>query len=258
MNQLHQLLHQLRLSGLRETLSVRLQEAAANRLAPEEFLTLVLQDEINVRQQRQIQRRVKVADFSRLKPLDEFDWRFNPSISERKKGSGREKKGQAADLDIDEPSRKGQVLSLSVEAARPTPMCPCAVVANDRAARLAPALRGLRSVTRPASSFALPRMRDRSVRWSPAPWAAACARRIGRGTRRSADPRRRRRSSASLRFAPSRRRPPSQPHGDPAAPGWHRARLNRRPNAAFADALRGAAGRRSRSRWSPCDSLADR
>ena len=71
MNQLHQLLHQLRLSGLRETLSVRLQEAAANRLAPEEFLTLVLQDEINVRQQRQIQRRVKVADFSRLKPLDE-------------------------------------------------------------------------------------------------------------------------------------------------------------------------------------------
>ncbi len=82
---------------------------------------------------------------------------------------------------------------------------------------------------------------------SAAPWAAACARRIGRGTRRSASPRRRRRSSAALRFAPSRRRPPSQPHGDPAAPGWHRARLNRRPNAAFADALRGAAGRRALS-----------
>lgn len=83
MNQLHSLLHDLRLSGLRDTLPVRLQEATANRLAHEEFLTLVLQDEINVRQQRQIQRRVKVADFRTLKPLDDFDWRFNPSISRK-------------------------------------------------------------------------------------------------------------------------------------------------------------------------------
>src|SRR5687768_513209 len=83
MNQLHTLLHALRLSGLRDTLSVRLKEATANRLAHEEFLTLVLQDEINVRQQRQIQRRVKVADFRTLKPLDDFDWRFNPSISKK-------------------------------------------------------------------------------------------------------------------------------------------------------------------------------
>jgi DNA replication protein DnaC len=81
MNQLHTLLHDLRLSGLRDTLSVRLQEATANRLPHEEFLTLVLQDESNVRHQRQIERRVKVADFRTLKPLDEFDWRFNPSIS---------------------------------------------------------------------------------------------------------------------------------------------------------------------------------
>lgn len=81
MNQLHTLLHELRLSGLRDTLSVRLQEAGANRLTHEEFLTLVLQDETNVRQQRQIQRRVKTtADFRTLKLLDDFDWRFNPSI----------------------------------------------------------------------------------------------------------------------------------------------------------------------------------
>src|SRR5581483_7538189 len=52
-------------------------------LTHEEFLTLVLQDEINVRGQRQIQRRVKVADFHHLKPLDEFDWRFNSSISRK-------------------------------------------------------------------------------------------------------------------------------------------------------------------------------
>jgi DNA replication protein DnaC len=80
MNQLQTLLHDLRLSGLRETLTVRLQEALANRLTHEEFLTLALQDEVNIRQQRKIQRRVKTADFRMLKPLDEFDWRFNPSI----------------------------------------------------------------------------------------------------------------------------------------------------------------------------------
>lgn len=80
MNQLQTLLHDLRLSGLRETLTVRLQEALANRLPHEEFLTLALQDEVNIRRQRKIQRRVKLADFRTLKPLDEFDWRFNPSI----------------------------------------------------------------------------------------------------------------------------------------------------------------------------------
>lgn len=83
MNQLHSLLHELRLSGLRDTLPVRLQEAASNRLAHEEFLTLALQDEVNIRQQRKVQRRVKVADFRHLKPLDDFDWRFNPSISKK-------------------------------------------------------------------------------------------------------------------------------------------------------------------------------
>jgi len=80
MNQLQTLLHDLRLSGLRETLTVRLQEALANRLTHEEFLTLALQDEVTIRRQRKIQRRVKIADFRTLKPLDEFDWRFNPSI----------------------------------------------------------------------------------------------------------------------------------------------------------------------------------
>lgn len=37
-------LKQLRLSGLGQTLSVRLQEAAANRLSHAEFLELILQD----------------------------------------------------------------------------------------------------------------------------------------------------------------------------------------------------------------------
>ena len=73
-------LKQLRLSGLCQTLSVRLQEAAANRLAHAEFLELICQDELNVRHQRQMERRTKAADFRALKTLDDFDWSFNPSI----------------------------------------------------------------------------------------------------------------------------------------------------------------------------------
>lgn len=73
-------LHQLYLSGLAQSLDVRLQEAAGHQLSHAEFLELVLQDELLVRQQRQIERRVKAARFRDLKSLDEFDWSFNPSI----------------------------------------------------------------------------------------------------------------------------------------------------------------------------------
>jgi DNA replication protein DnaC len=73
-------LHQLRLSGLAQSLDIRLQEAAGHQLNHLEFLELILQDELLVRQQRQIERRVKAADFRELKPLDDFDFTFNPSI----------------------------------------------------------------------------------------------------------------------------------------------------------------------------------
>ncbi|HVX60152.1 MAG TPA: IS21-like element helper ATPase IstB [Pirellulales bacterium] len=73
-------LRQLRLSGLAETLEIRLQEAAGHQLSHAEFLELVLQDELLVRNQRLIDRRVKAAQFRELKALDDFDWAFNPSI----------------------------------------------------------------------------------------------------------------------------------------------------------------------------------
>jgi DNA replication protein DnaC len=77
---LETMLRQLRLSGLAQTLDVRLQEAAGHQLNHAEFLELVLQDELLVRSERLIQRRVKAAQFRELKPLDEFDFAFNPSI----------------------------------------------------------------------------------------------------------------------------------------------------------------------------------
>jgi DNA replication protein DnaC len=73
-------LHQLRLSGLAQSLDIRLQEAAGHQLNHAEFLELILQDELAVRQERQIDRRVKAAGFRELKPLDDFDFSFNPSI----------------------------------------------------------------------------------------------------------------------------------------------------------------------------------
>jgi DNA replication protein DnaC len=76
-------LKRLRLSGLLESLEVRLQEAAGHGLSHVEFLELILQDELAVRSDRQLQRRVKAALFRELKPLDQFDWSFNPSIKKK-------------------------------------------------------------------------------------------------------------------------------------------------------------------------------
>lgn len=76
-------LRQLRLSGLAQTLDVRLQEAAGHGLSHAEFLELILQDELLVRGERAIDRRVKAAQFRELKALDEFDFAFNPSIQKK-------------------------------------------------------------------------------------------------------------------------------------------------------------------------------
>jgi DNA replication protein DnaC len=74
---------QLRLSGLLESLEVRLHEAAGNGLSHTEFLELLLQDELAVRSDRQVRRRVKAAQFREVKTLEDFDWSFNPSIKKK-------------------------------------------------------------------------------------------------------------------------------------------------------------------------------
>ncbi len=80
---LDQSLRQLRLSGLLQTLPVRLQEAAASRLSHAEFLELICQDELSVRQERVLKRRTKAADFRHLKTLEDFDWHFNHTINRK-------------------------------------------------------------------------------------------------------------------------------------------------------------------------------
>jgi DNA replication protein DnaC len=76
-------LKKLRLSGLSQSLDVRLEEAASNQLTHAEFLELILQDELAVRGERLIQRRTKAAAFRDLKTLDQFDFSFNRSVNKQ-------------------------------------------------------------------------------------------------------------------------------------------------------------------------------
>jgi DNA replication protein DnaC len=76
-------LKQLRLSGLASSLEVRLQEASGNQLSHQEFLELIVNDELAVRNDRSIARRVKRAGFRELKSLEDFDFTFNTSVKRR-------------------------------------------------------------------------------------------------------------------------------------------------------------------------------
>lgn len=80
---LRESLKRLRLSGLASSLEVRLQEAASSRLSHAEFLELIVQDEIAVRQDRSIQRRINAARFRDQKTLEDFDWSFNSSVKRK-------------------------------------------------------------------------------------------------------------------------------------------------------------------------------
>jgi DNA replication protein DnaC len=83
-DRLHSTLKHLRLSGLAQSLDVRLHEAQSNSLSHAEFLELLLQDELLVRADRQLGRRVKAACFRELKTLDSFDWSFNPNLPKKR------------------------------------------------------------------------------------------------------------------------------------------------------------------------------
>jgi len=81
--QLKTSLKRLRLSGLLSTLEVRLQEAVGNQLSHAEFLELVVNDEIAIRDDRAVARRINAAKFRDLKTLEDFDFSFNSSIKRR-------------------------------------------------------------------------------------------------------------------------------------------------------------------------------
>lgn len=79
-NILNPMLTKLRLGGMTESLEVRLHEASSTGLTHMEFFELMLQDEINIREDRQIQRRIKKAGFRDVRRLEDFDFSFNTTI----------------------------------------------------------------------------------------------------------------------------------------------------------------------------------
>ena len=71
----------IRLSAMTEKLSLRLQEATANELSYLEFLQNLIDDEISIRQDRLLSKRLRQAKLPFMKTLDDFDFGFNPSIN---------------------------------------------------------------------------------------------------------------------------------------------------------------------------------
>ena len=71
----------LRLSGLLASLPLRLAEAQTHPFDAARFLESVLQDELNVRHQRELARRQSAANFRESRALESFDFGFNASIN---------------------------------------------------------------------------------------------------------------------------------------------------------------------------------
>ncbi len=80
--ELNQTLRKLNWSGVLDCLSQRNQEAIANQMTYLEFLHLLAQDELLLREQRRYERRLKKADFKGQKTIENFDFLFNPKINQ--------------------------------------------------------------------------------------------------------------------------------------------------------------------------------
>jgi DNA replication protein DnaC len=63
------------------TLEIRVNEALSNHLNHEEFLELIIQDEMNIRNDRAIERRIFAAKFRDQKRIEDFDFHFNKTIN---------------------------------------------------------------------------------------------------------------------------------------------------------------------------------
>ncbi|MFQ6618113.1 MAG: IS21-like element helper ATPase IstB [Fidelibacterota bacterium] len=81
-NELKQILKRLRLSGLLATLQDRIAYAKGVKLPYQEFLELVLQDEIQRREQNSLHKRMKQASVSQDQTLERFDWEANITVDQ--------------------------------------------------------------------------------------------------------------------------------------------------------------------------------
>jgi len=78
------LLKKLRLSGILQTLDLRTQQAADDNLAHAEFLLRLLSDEVERRDAKMLDQRIRRASFEHAKTLEDFDFHFNPKVPKAK------------------------------------------------------------------------------------------------------------------------------------------------------------------------------
>jgi DNA replication protein DnaC len=83
MPEIEKALKRLRLSGIRATLETRIIEAQAANLSFLETFSAILQDELDRRQSRLLERRFQLCGLDERASLAEFDWSFNPKIPKR-------------------------------------------------------------------------------------------------------------------------------------------------------------------------------
>ena len=80
-HQLTPYLTKLRLSGILQTLEVRNRQAIDGQWSYTEFLSRLLEDEVERRTQKQLQLRVRRSTANSAKTLETFDFLFNPAIN---------------------------------------------------------------------------------------------------------------------------------------------------------------------------------
>jgi DNA replication protein DnaC len=73
-------LKKLRLSGVLQSLDIRLGQALDGDLGHIEFLLRLLTDEVERREGKQVQLRVSRASFEHARTVEDFDFRFNPKL----------------------------------------------------------------------------------------------------------------------------------------------------------------------------------
>lgn len=78
------LLKRLRLSGILQSLDLRIKQAVEDKLSFAEFLYRIVTDEVERRESKQLQKRLRRASFEQQKTLEDFNFSFNPQLPKEK------------------------------------------------------------------------------------------------------------------------------------------------------------------------------
>ena len=83
-DELSPILKKLRLSGVLQSLELRVRQTVEDDVHPAEFLLRVLNDEVERREGKQLEQRLRRAAFEANKTFENFDFLFNPKVPKAK------------------------------------------------------------------------------------------------------------------------------------------------------------------------------